>query len=276
MNINQNSKKEELRRSFTVLSAMVKRNIKNQYRNSFLGVLWTVLNPLLNMFVMALVFQKLFQRAMSDVDYPVYLLAGNTVFNLMRMATTNSLPCLVNSMGLLTKTKIPQYVFPVSNVVTATVNSFFSFVALIIVMLIRIPQGVTFHWTTFMVLFPFLPALILFSLGLSFLLCVLYVFFRDIKHIYSVFLTLWMYLTPLFYSINALNLNDGTKLGQLASVAMNVNPMTQFVTYFRDVVLMGTVPDWKTHLIIYGWGLGFAVLGIIIFKINKNKVIIRL
>ncbi len=260
-----------MRKSFNILYSFVKRNIKNQYRNSFSGVLWTVLNPLLNMFVMSLVFSNLFGRSLNGADYPTYILAGNTAFNLMRMATTNSLPCMVNNVNLLTKTKVPRYVFPVSNVITATVNSFFSFVALIIVMLIRIPKGVRFHWTMLMVVFPYLPALMLFSLGLSFLLCVLYVFFRDISHIYAVILTLWTYLTPLFYSIESLHLQN-----ELFAFLMQLNPMYQYVTYFRNVVLYGMVPSLATHAIIYGWGIGMTALGVIVFKLNENKMIIRL
>lgn len=270
MKDNLNAKTKEMRKSLNILFSFVKRNIKNQYRNSFLGVLWTVLNPLLNMFVMALVFSNLFGRSLNGADYPTYILAGNTAFNLMRMATTNSLPCMVNNMNLLTKTKLPRYVFPVSNVITATVNSFFSFVALIIVMLFRIKK-VSFHWTMFMVLFPYLPALMLFSLGLSFILCVLYVFFRDIKHIYGVILTLWTYLTPLFYSIDSLHLQN-----EVFKFIMQLNPMYQYVTYFRDVVLYGNIPSLATHAILYAWGIGLTVLGVIIFKLNENKMIIRL
>lgn len=270
MKLTSNAGAVEFRKSLNVLGSIVKRNVKNQYRNSFLGVVWTVLNPLLNMIVMALVFSNLFGRSLQGADYPVYLLSGNTVFNLMRMATTNALPCIVNNSDLLTKTRIRQYVFPMSNVFGATVNFFFSLVALILVMFIRIPNGVTFHWTMFMTVFPFLPALMLFSGGISLLLCIMYVYFRDIKHIYTVVLTLWMYATPLFYSLEALHLSE------TMMTIMQINPMYHFVTYFRDITIYGTVPSFASHAIIYGWGIGFFLIGGLIFHFGKNKMMIRL
>ena len=169
---------------------MVKKNIKNQYRRSFLGVLWTVLNPLLTMLVLAFVFSQIFGRKGIDMDYPVYVLSGSIVFTLMRMATVQALPCMVNNYDLLTKTRVPYYVFPTSSVLSSVVNFGFSLIALIIVMLIRIPNGVTFHPTMLMIFIPWLPSIFLFSLGLSFFLCTLYVRFRDVSHLYNVFLTL--------------------------------------------------------------------------------------
>lgn len=270
MKLNVKARLNQMKKSSTILRSMVKRNIKTQYRNSFLGVIWTVLNPLLNMAVMALVFTNLFGRTIKGADYPVYILAGNTVFNLMRMATSNALTCIVNNQDLLTKTRVPHYIFPLSNVFSAVANFFFSLIALVLVMLIRIPNGVTFHWSMFMTLVPFLPALVLFSLGISFILCVLYVYFRDIKHIYSVVLTLWMYVTPLFYSLTSLNLSENMMF------IMQLNPMYHFVTYFRDIVLYGNIPSLLSHGIIYAWGLGFFAVGAIIFHFNKKKLIIRL
>ena len=82
----------QFRKSLVVLGSMVKKNIKNQYRRSVLGIFWTVLNPLLNMLVMWFVFNKIFGRTSSDLFYPVYILSGTITFNFMRGATTQSLP----------------------------------------------------------------------------------------------------------------------------------------------------------------------------------------
>ena len=77
-----------LRQSMVVLGSMVHKNIKNQYRRSVLGVLWTVLNPLLTMLVLTFVFSKVFGRSGTDLDYPVYVMSGNVIFSFMRAATT--------------------------------------------------------------------------------------------------------------------------------------------------------------------------------------------
>jgi ABC-2 type transport system permease protein len=245
---------------------MVQRNIRAQYRNSVLGIVWTVLNPLLIMGVMAIVFSQIFGGSMQGIDYPVYVLAGNTVFNLMRMATSQSLPCMVNNYDLITKTRVPYFVFPVSNVASATVNFFFSFLGLLIVIAIRISSGFIFHWTIILTVFPFLPSLVLFSMGMSFILCTIYVRFRDISHLYSVILTLWTYLTPLFYPESV--------LPEYVKRIMKFNPMYQYVSYFREIIQTATVPSLRRHLACYGFGIVFFVVGYFMFQKQKGKFVL--
>ena len=128
----------QLKKSMVVLSSMVEKNIKNQYRRSVLGIVWTVLNPLLNMIVMAFVFSSIFGRADIEMDYPVYVLSGTIVFTLMRVSTSESLTCMVDNYDLLTKTRVPYAVFPVSHTFSSTVNFGFSLIALIIVLFMAI------------------------------------------------------------------------------------------------------------------------------------------
>jgi len=263
--------KSKLSRSVNTLCSMVVRNVRNQYRNSVLGILWTVLNPLLNMIVIAFVFSRILDVNKGiNLFYPVYLLSGNTVFGLLRTATTTSLPCIVNNYDLLSKTRIPHEIFPLSNVLSAVVNFFFSFIALCIVMLISINKpGVGFHATLLMTFLPFLPALILFCLGISFILSTVYIRFRDISHIYSVVLTLWMYLTPLFYSLDMMDKHETAK------TVLKINPMYHYVTYFRDLV-MGQVPSLLSHAIIYAWGIGICAIGYMIFHFSKKKFLLHI
>ena len=134
-------------------------------------------------------------------------------------------------------------------------------------MLACIPQGVEFYWTMTLIPFPWLPSIMLFSMGMSFALCSIYVRFRDIKHLYNVFLTLWTYATPIFYSLDSLN------LGPTYRQIMELNPMFYYVKYMREL-LMGTVPDWKTHIICYGVGLGMFLIGFIIFRLSRKKFIL--
>ncbi len=261
------AKRTGFKQSMYVLSSLVRKNIKTQYRRSVLGILWTVLNPLLNMIVLALVFSRLLERALPGVDYPLYILTGNMIFGLMRQATTSALPSLVNSYELLTKTRISFYVFPASHTAASLVNFAFSFIAMLAVMLVRMSNGVRFYWTIFMTL-PLLPALLLFSAGIAFVLSVLYVHFRDIKHIYGVILTLWMYVTPIFYTID--------RLSPKSQAVLKLNPMYYFVEYFRKAVLYGEVPSIKYHLFIYGIGIASFIVGTLIFRATKKKVILHI
>ncbi len=255
----------ELKKTLVVLSSLVSKNIKNQYRRSVLGIIWTVLGPLLNMLVLSFVFSYFFGRGNIGMDYPVYILSGNIVFNLMRMATGNSLTCIVDNYELLTKTRIQYSVFPISQNLSSAVNFGFSMLALIIVMLVRLSRGVGFYWTMLLTIVPWLPSVLLFSVGVSFILCAIYVRFRDIKHIYSIFLTLWMYMTPIFYSFSILPEN-------VQKVIM-FNPMYHYTKYFRNA-LVGIVPDLQAHLICYGVGIGFFLIGSLIFRLTRKKFIL--
>ena len=261
--------KEKFRRSVNTLISMVNRNVRNQYRNSVLGIFWTLLNPLLNMVVIALVFSMIFNRtSMDGLFYPVYVLSGNIVFGLMRTATSTALPCMVNNYDLLSKTRLVHEIFPIASVLSAVANFLFSMIALFIVMLVFLgKQGVGFHWTLLMTVAPFLPLIILFSLGIAFILSTIYIRFRDIQHIYTVGLTLWMYLTPLFYSI------DMIKNHKTATAILKLNPMYHFVSYFRQI-LMGVVPSWYTHGILLAWSAGLAIVGFLFFHFSKKKFLL--
>ena len=255
-----------MRKAAVILGCLVKKNVKTQYRRSALGICWTVLNPLLNMLVMAFVFSRLFGRSGITLDYPVYVLSGNIVFGFMRTATTTAMPGLVGNYDLITKTRTPYFVFPLGQVITSLVNFAFSLVALLTVMIIRIPAGVKFYWSGLLVLFPWLPSMFLFCLGLSLFLSVVYVRFRDIKHIYNVFLTLWMYLTPIFYSVEILHLPDKYAL------IMKLNPMYHYLLYFRNAI-SGVLPSWQTTLICYVVGCAAFGVGMLLYKVTKKKLI---
>lgn len=259
--------RERLRRPLQqayLLRLLVRRNIKNQYYRSFIGVLWTVLNPLLNMLVMTLVFSRLFGNDLDFPDYPIYILSGNIIFNIMRTSTSGSLPCLVRQRDMLQKTRVSIALFPTANVLSSLVTFLFSFVALLIVALVRYLTGdYVFAWQTVLVVV-LIPAVALFSLGISYFLSALYVFFRDIEHLYTVILTLWTYLTPLFYDPKQLG-------GGLIEKIMNLNPMYHYVEYFRTL-LAGGIPSGMEHLICYGFAIASFAVGYLFMRAVRNHI----
>lgn len=264
--------KKELMKNKNIVLQLVKRNIKVQYRNSAIGILWTVLNPLLNMLVMYLVFSAFFGK--DDPTYSLYLLCGNIVFNMMRAATTQSLTSLVNNRGLLTKNKIAYSVFPLSCNLSAIVNFAFSFIALIAVMVVvALAYNITVFSVNMFMTFVMIPALFLFSFGLSLFLSGLYVFFRDIMHFYNVFLTLWMYLTPIFYTTDS--------LPSYMVPIISLNPMYHYVQYFRAIIYgcaYGTMPfpGGMETLTLYLIGIITTVIGTIFFNFTKHRFIFNI
>lgn len=226
-------KLRDAKKNANITRELVKKNIKIQYRNSVIGIFWTVLNPFLNMLVMFFVFGSILGYSDSDPTYALYLLCGNIIFNMMRGATSQSLTSLVQNRGLLTKNKISYYVFPLSNNLSALVNFLFSCIALLGVMLFVWIQGeAVFSWNI-LIAFLMLPALFIFNYGMSMILAALYVFFRDIQHFYTVFLTLWTYLTPIFYKVNRFK---NSFSDQLIMTIIKLNPMYHFVDNFRSVI----------------------------------------
>lgn len=260
-----------LRSSLIVLGSMTHKNVKRQYRDSFLGVLWTVLNPVLQAFVMAFVFGTFLggsvgkpypEYAGPEVVFVVYILAGQTVFGLMLGATRAALPSIVRGRGLIDKVALPMSVLPISENLTSLVNFGFAFVALVVIQLSY--MGVMY--TTAFALLLFLPSLIIFSLGISLVLASIFVFFRDIDHIYSVVASLWMYLTPLFYSVTQMK-DDVAKI-------IKLNPMYHYVDTFRYLMVYGEYPvSWKIPL-CYAMGLVSLALGVLIFNLTKKKFVL--
>ncbi|WOO35447.1 ABC transporter permease [Anaerocolumna sp. AGMB13020] len=245
-----------------LLKKLVARDIKVRYRRSFLGLLWTVLNPLLSMIILTIVFSNLFK--MSIANFPVYVLIGNIVFNFNSEATTQSLTSIIDNSSLIKKIYIPKYLFPISKVASSLVNFGFSCIALLIVMIFT---KADFYILLITLWIPFIY-LFMFTLGLSLILCSVNVFFRDIGHLYSVFLTAWTYLTPLFYSIEIVP-NNIKKF-------IYLNPMFHYVTFFRAIILDGYYPDLKENIICFLFGLVTLIIGIIILKRTQDKFILHI
>ncbi len=280
-----------------IVRELVKKSIKVQYRNSVIGALWTVLNPLLNMLVMYLVFSVVLRYG-DEPTYPLYIFCGNIMFSFVRAATTQSLTSMVSNRGLLTKNKISQFVFPIANNLSAIVNFGFSSIALLGVMaVVSITSKTNFFTFNLLLTVLMLPALFLFSYGLSLILASMYVFFRDTQHFYNVFLTLWTYLTPIFWKTKLVepSATDSFKLEtikKVLSVVIKCNPMYHFVEYFRDIVFdcvsysyitsggievfvhgIKTLDTFKTLGILYLIGLLFFGVGTLIFSLTRRRFI---
>ena len=247
-----------------VLGELVRKKVKTQYRNSFFGMIWTILNPLLNMLVMWLVFSQFFGR--GDALYPVYLLTGNILFTCLRSATDGALSSVVGNRGLLKRVKIDPYLFPLTSTLSSLVHFAFSMIALLVIMLgMQIFGGHSLFTFRIFAVLAMIPAFVLFELGIGLFLSALYVFFRDVKYLYHVFLTLWTYLTPIFYKVNNLGVDS------ISYKIVKLNPMFYFVRFFRDAMYMGW-SEYPMQDIVILYLLGFASLfiGAVVFKSLKK------
>lgn len=239
-----------------LLRLLVIKDIKLKYRRSVLGYVWSILNPLLIMSVMAVVFSAMFKRNIEN--FPVYLFCGQLLFNFMNSSTHVAIFSITANAPLLKKTYIPKYIFTVAKVTSGMVDLFFSLGALLIVM---VATGASFAWSN--LLFPLvIIQLYIFCVGLGLFLSQANVFFRDIQYIYNAVTTAWMYLTPIFYPIDALP-------DQLQWIVKHCNPMYFYVAQFRDLVYLGTLPGWG--IVTAGCVTALAALLIGIWSFGRSQ-----
>lgn len=244
----------------SLLYELVVRDIKIRYRRSVLGLLWTLLNPILMMTVMTIVFSNLFRFDIEN--FPVYLFTANILFSFMTEATTNCLHGITGNASLIKKIYIPKYLFPVSKVLSSGVNLFFSFIAMLLVMIVT---NAPFHST--MILTPLVILyLILFTTGAGLILSVAVVFFRDVAHLYGVITMAWMYLTPIFYPVSLLE--------EKMNYILIFNPMYHFIEYFREIILYNQAPTLGANITCLLIGSVTLIIGLICFYRNQDKFIL--
>lgn len=243
-----------------LLINLVRKDISIKYRRSILGILWSVLNPLMMMIVITSVFRNLFK--VSIENFPMYYLTGSLLFNFMSEATSSSMGCILGAGGLIRKVYIPKYIFPLEKCLFALINALFSFAAvLIMIPVLHAP----IHWTMLLFLVPMLFVLV-FSIGVGFILSALTVFFRDINHLYSVWIIAWMYLTPIIYPVEI--------LPKSMAAFMELNPMYHYVDYFRQLAIYGHIPGARETMICAVFSVSFFVLGLLVFKRTQDRFIL--
>ncbi len=250
-----------------LLSELIKRDFKIKYKRSVLGVLWSILYPLLMMSVMALIFSNMFKFKVENVNFSVYLMCGLVIWNYFCEATNSSLTAIVGNFTLLNKVYIPKYIFPIAKCLFAGINFLFTLIPLFLIILIaKTPDGGHHIISIYYLLIPiiFLGGL-MFTIGISYLLSTVTVFLRDVIYIWGIVLTILNYFTPIFYSITILPEN-------LQSI-FKLNPLYLYINSLREIVLYHTAPT--PLYLLTGVLVGFCtmILGMLVFKRKQDKFI---
>lgn len=251
----------------SLINQLVMRDIKTKYRRSILGLVWTVLNPLLMMTVLSIVFSYFFSRYGEIENFPVYLLCGQVIFNFFNESTSISMGSIVHSGELIKKVYVPKYLFPISKVMSSGVNLLSSMIALVIVMLVTRAKVTP---TVLLAVFPLLYVM-LFSTGVSLFLSAAAVSFRDLMHLYGVLTTAWMYLTPVIYPMAILD-----NAPAWVRFIVNINPLTSFIKIFRCVVLDGVTAPAYLHVQSLIWCAIALALGWTVFKKSQDNFILKI
>lgn len=257
--------KTELDKNRFILKQLVTKDFKRKYRRSVLGIAWSVLNPLMMMIVMSVVFSFVFR---ADIEnYPLYLILGNITFSFMSESTSQALMSFIDAAPLLKKVRVSRFVFPVQKVLFALVNFTFSLVAVALVMLwFRVVPTWHIIWLPVC-----LFLLVLFCSGIGLIVGSLAVFFRDVVHLWSVILTAWTYLTPIFWVPTQLAAN-GAPTWVMSIVELN--PMYGFVTFMRDIFLWNQNPSMQTLGLCVFWAVIMLGIGILVFRKTQHKFIL--
>lgn len=245
-----------------LLWEFVKKDIKLKYRNSFLGIVWSMLNPLLVMAVLTFIFSNIFKNSIPN--FPVYCLTGRLIYDFFSQATNQSMNSITGKSTLIKKIYVPKYLYPLSRVISSFIIFLISLIPLIIIMIITKVE------LTSMSLLAILPLISLFfiALGVGLFLATINVFFRDMQHLYSVVLLIIMYMSAIFYSVDIISPKYG--------FVLKFNPIFPVIQAFRDCILYGHITGAGNWILCGVYPIISVCIGLFVFYKKQDKFILHI
>lgn len=243
-----------------LLFELVKKNIKLKYRRSYLGILWTLLEPILTAFVLTLVFVNL--RGNNDNTFPVYILTGRLLYSFFSQSTKQAMKSIRSNSGMIKKVYVPKYIYPLSNVLSNFIIFLISMVVLFGAMFIFKVYPTVYIFNAIIPLF----LLLVLSLGVGLILSTLAVFFRDMEYLWGVVLMMIMYTSAIFYKASIVI--DSKWI-------FNFNPIYHIIVNFRNSVF-GHPLDINSLMISMGYSFASLIIGIIVFYKKQDNFILNI
>lgn len=244
-----------------LMQQLVSRDFKVKYKRSVLGVIWSLLYPVLMMAVLAIVFSNIFKFSMPGVNYLVYLLSGLVIFNYYSEASNLAMSSIIANFPLINKVYIPKYIFPLTKCLFIGINFLLTLIPLYLIIIIT---GTGLNWYHLLLPYVFI-CLFLFTLGMGLILATISVFLRDVIYIYGIVIMIWTYLTPIMYDINMIN--------EKFRLFLKFNPLYQYINFSRTIILKGEMPTIGQFA---GCGVSAMVIllfGLFIFRKKQDKFI---
>lgn len=258
-----------------LLKELTRKDIKLKYRNSWLGIFWSFLQPLLNMVVLSVVFSGIFGRKSADiVCYPVFLFTGRLFFDFFTSSTKQAMTAFRRNSAIMKKVYVPKYVYPFSSILSNFVNLAISMICLICVWIFFKTTGISggadltiTPYALLCVVPMFL--LLVFCTGVGLVLSVFTVYFRDVEYIWDVLVRLLFYMVPILYPLQTITT-------PWITYVIKAIPLYSMIELFRQCVLYGYMMSWK--LLLYATVVSFATLliGILFFRWKSDDVIFHL
>lgn len=247
-----------------LLLELVKKDIKLKYRNSVLGILWTLLEPLLTMIVLTVVFSTLFDRAIEH--FPVYVLIGRLMYSYFSGGTRSALKAVRHNSAMIRKVYVPKYIYPLA-------SSLSSFVIFLISLLVLAGVAIVMKiQPTQYLLGAIVPlvALFLMTTGVGLILATLDVFFRDTEYLWGVMLMIIMYVSAIFYPADRLLLSDDWK-----QWLIKLNPLYAVIANFRNAVFGRPLEPFFVWFSL-GFGMIALIIGVLVFYRKQDKFILHI
>lgn len=256
-----------------LIEQLVTRDFKIKYKRSVLGVFWSFLNPLLMMIVQYMVFSNLMK--FQTPHYAIYLLTGIVMFSGFNDCCNQAMRAIIGNATLITKVYVPKYIYPITKVLSASINLVLSMVPLLLVTLVYgLTSETHLYLNASVLLIPIaLVLLILFTIGMGFLLSSLMVFFHDVEFLWGVLSTMWMYATPIIYPISIFEGKDDF-LSRFMLGIVHVNPLYHYIEFMRSIIIGGCSPAFSEYLICGAWSFGMLAVGAFVFKKTQDKFIL--
>lgn len=249
-----------------LLNELVARDFKVKYKRSVLGVLWSLLYPVMMMAVMAIVFSNVFKFSMPGVNYLVYLMTGLTFFNYFSEASNLSMSSVVANFSLINKIYIPKYIFPLSKCLFVGINFLLTLIPLYAVILLSGSGDLKCHISVHHLLLPYsYLCLLIFTIGVGLFLSTVSVFLRDMFYIYGIVLTIMQYFTPIMYDVAILD--------PRIQVVLKLNPMYHYIEFARTIILYNQTPSPMDFAACGVSAVIVFIIGAVVFKKNQNKFI---
>ena len=252
-----NSVKAKLKKYGFLFQQLVHRDFTKKYKRTVFGMAWSILLPLLQLLVLYYVFSAVF--AQNIPHYITYLFSGQLVYNYFVEATNQGMGALLENAPIFTKVNVPKYLFVFSKNISSLINFLLT---LVVYFLFCVSDGIVFALRFFLLLYPVL-CLIVFNVGMGMILSALNVFFRDIQYLYSVFTTILMWCSAVFYSLDTFT--------PQAQRLFNLNPIYVYINYFRTITIGEMIPTVSYHLLALGYALLVLVIGAVVYKKYNHR-----
>ena len=247
-----------------LLYELVKKGIKLKYRRSYLGILWTLLEPLLTMIVLTIVFGAMFGN--PDPTFPVYVLTGRLLYSFFSSATSAAMRSIRTNSGMIKKVYVPKYIYPLSGVL-------FNYIIFALSLLVLVAVAIVLKvYPTIYLVQAIIPLLLLLitAFGVGMILSTLAVFFRDLEYLWSVILMLIMYASAIFYPAERL-LNKPV----IYPFILKCNPLYLLIHNFRQAVYGQPL---NTHFLLASvvFAVGSVIVGLVFFYKKQDEFILHI